>query len=178
MNSFARPDPPTEQASAEGGLEFRDYRKEKPPAAGWYVWRLPHNFLREVYLIFLAEYRIRGAGYTDVLSPEFDHWDGYNVLIPKGKIEWAEYTGKPPKIGHGLLEVVGAINAPCPFCKKVPKWRFGNRSTPNAANSFYLECCDWVNGSKIRMGNPLDLARKRNDVLGFTSEFSNTIKAV
>lgn len=179
MDSFSPPNPLTEQASEEGGLEFRDYREEKPLTARWYVWGLPHNSLGGVYLIFLAKYRIRGAGYTNVLSPEFDHWDGYNVLIPKGKIEWAEYTKKPPKIGHELLEVVGVINAPCPFCKKVPKWRFYSVwHSPNKAESFYLECCDWVNGSKIRMGNPLDLARKRNNVLGFTSEFSNTIKAV
>lgn len=145
---------------------FHDYREEKPPAAGWYVWRLPHKFIEGVTLIFLAKYRKRGAGFESVLSPEFDHWNGYRVLLPKGSIEWAEYTGEPPKPGCELLEVVGVENVDCPFCKNKPKWRYSGRyicAGPTNTDSYRLECCQWAN--TVRMENPIALAEKRNALL-------------
>ncbi len=145
---------------------FHDYRKERPPVEGWYVWRLPHKFIEGVTLIFLAKYRERGAGFESVLSPEFDHWNGYQVLLPKGCIEWAEFDGAPPMDGHELLEVEGVENVDCPFCGATPKWRYDGRyfgSGPADADSYRLECCQWANA--VRMKSPVALAEKRNALL-------------
>jgi len=90
------------------------------------------------------------------------------VLLPKCLIEWTEYNGEPPKPGHDLIEVVGAENATCPFCKSVPKWRYSGRyigSGPTDTDYFYLECCHWFDGFKSRMTNPATLAEKRNRAL-------------
>jgi hypothetical protein len=147
---------------------FHDYRKEKPLIAGWYVWRLPHRFLEGVTLVFLAKYRKRGAGFETVLSPDFDYWDGYRVLLPSGSIEWAEYDGEDPKRGKELLDVVGVDNAPCPFCKNKPTWRYHGRyicAPPTDTEYFYLECCHWFDGFKSRMANPIKLATTRNEAL-------------
>jgi hypothetical protein len=148
--------------------EFRDYRQEKPPSEGWYIWRLPHKFLEGVTLVFLAKYRLRGAGLASVLSPSFDYWDGYRVLLPKGAVEWSEYNGEEPKAGRELLEVIGVDNAPCPFCKRKPTWRYHGRyiaAPPTDTEYFYLECCHWFDGFKSRMRNPVELAAKRNEAL-------------
>ena len=151
------------------GYVFHDYRKQKPPAAGWYVWRLPHTrFLEGVTLIFLAKYRLRGAGFEDVLSPSFDCWDGYRVQLPKGSVEWAEYGGEDPKPGKTLLDVVEADNLPCPFCKAKPTWKYHGRfigAEPNDAEYFYLECCHWFDGFRSRMADPVKLAAMRNEAL-------------
>jgi hypothetical protein len=147
---------------------FHDYRKEKPPIVGWYVWRLQHKFIEGVMLVFLAKYRERGAGFESVLSPQFDYWDGYQVLLPKGTIEWAEYDGEQPKTGYELLEVVGVENEACPFCKSEPKWRYSERfigAGPTDTDYYYLECCHWFDGFKSRMRNPVKLAEKRNAAL-------------
>ena len=147
---------------------FHNYRTEKPLAEGWYVWRVPHKFIEDVTLIFIAKYRERLAGFERVLSPEFDCWDGYSVLLPKGPIEWAEYDGEPPKTGSELLEVVGTENADCPFCKSKPKWRYSGRyigSGPTDTDYYYLECCHWFGGFDARMKNPLKLAENRNSTL-------------
>jgi hypothetical protein len=148
--------------------QFQDYRANKPPAAGWYIWRLPHKSIDGLVVIFLAEYRLRGAGHKNVLSPDFDHWDGYQVLLPKGPIEWAEYGGEKPKPGKELLDLVGVKNTECPFCKKEPAWRYRGRfigSGPTNTEYFYLECCNWFNGFGSRMADPVKLANKRNEAL-------------
>lgn len=145
---------------------FKDYREVKPPEIGWYVWRLSHKFIEGVTLIFLARYRKRGAGHENVLSPEFDYWDGYRVLLPKGSIEWTEYDGESPRPGQELLEVVGVENAVCPFCKSKPKWKYNGRfigSGPTDTEYYMLECCQWA--GTVRMKNPIELAEKRNMLL-------------
>lgn len=147
---------------------FKDYRKEKPQIEGWYAWRLPHKFIGGVVLIFLAKFRKRGAGFEQVLSPEFDYWDGYNVLLPKGPIEWSEYNGDAPRPGYELLEIVNINNVKCAFCKTEPIWKYSSRyigSGPTDTNYFYLECCRWFNGFGSRMQNPFELTKQRNIAL-------------
>lgn len=146
---------------------FRDYRKERPAVKGWYVWRMQHAVLGGVTLIFLARLRERDTGIKR-LSPEFDYWDGYQILLPNVLIEWAEYDGEPPRIGHELIEVVGVENDICPFCRNRPAWRYVERhvgAPPTVADSYYLECCHWVAGVEHRMPNPVELAEKRNAAL-------------
>ena len=147
-------------------MTYRDYREEKPPSEGWYKWRLPHPRLEGVTLVFLAKFRERGAGFEKVLSPDFDYWDGYRVLLPKGSIEWTEYAGSPPHTGSRLLDVDGCDLAKCPFCKETPAWRYsGGHVTagPLYSEYYHLECCSWAN--TVRMTNPLHLAAKRNELL-------------
>ncbi len=150
--------------------QFNDYRDDKPPAPGWYVWRLPHKRIEGLAIVFLAEYRWRGAGFEDVLSPSFDYWNGYRVLLPKGSIEWAPHDdGERPKSGREVLSLIGVEkNSPCPFCKAVPTWMYSGRyigSGPTDTNYWYLECCDWFNGFGTRMNNPIKLSEKRNQIL-------------
>lgn len=150
------------------GYEFQDYRQQKPPKEGWYVWRLPHRRIEGLTVIFLAKYRLRGAGHQNVLSPSFDYWDGYRVLLPEGPIEWAHYNGLAPKPGRELLEFPGIENASCPFCREVPSWRYHGRfigASPNDTEYFYLECCKWFNGFGNRMANPIELSNKRNELI-------------
>lgn len=147
---------------------FHNYRKKKPPVAGWYVWRLPHQFIDDLVLIFLAQQREHESGGERVLSPEFDYWTGYRLTLPKGSVEWAEYEGEPPRPGDELLEVVGVQNQACPFCKSEPKWRYSGRyigSGPTDTLYYYLECCHWFDGFGSRMQNPIELAKERNAVL-------------
>lgn len=147
---------------------FKNYREESPSGPGWYIWRMPHKFIKDVTLIFLAKYRERWAGFETVLSPQFDHWDGYRITLPKGPIEWSDYDGEEPKPGHELIEVVGADNLICPFCKKEPKWRYSGRyigAGPTDTDYFYLECCHWFDGFKSRMKNPVKLTEERNAAL-------------
>lgn len=154
-------------------VTFHDYRKVKPSDEGWYIWRLPHKFIEGVTVIFLSKYRERGAGYETVMSPQFDYWDGYQVLLPKGSIEWAEYDGEPPKPGHNLIDIVETDNLPCPFCQKVPTWRYSGRhitAEPNDTDYFYLECCRWFDGFGNRHENPLKLTEKRNSLLKIERE--------
>ena len=164
-------------ANESSNYTFFDYRKQKPPAADWYIWRLPHKTIENLTLVFLAKYRMRGAGFENVLSPEFDYWDGYRVLLPKGSIEWADYNGEKPKPGKELLEVIGADNATCPFCGSKPSWRYGGRSIcsgPTNTDYFYLECCHWFDGFKSRMVNPLEYTKKRNEALLAHNKSSHT----
>ena len=148
--------------------DFYDYRITKPDVEGWYLWRVQNKHLDDVTLVFLAKFRERGAGHKNVLSPEFDYWNGYQVLLPKGPIEWATYSGEPPKPGYDLLEVVGLNPAPCPFCKNVPILRYSSRfigSGPVETEYFYLECCHWFDGFASRMNDPRQLVEKRNVLL-------------
>lgn len=148
---------------------FRDFKTHKPPDKGWYLWRVPHERLTRVTLVFLARYRERSTGFKPALSPEFDHWNGYGILLPKGPVEWTEYDGEPPKPGHELIEVAGVQNNPRPFCNTVPQWRYTRRFIrpgPTNADYLYLECCHWFNGFKSRMVDPIVLAEKRNRAIG------------
>lgn len=147
---------------------FQDYRQVKPSVAGSYVWRLAHKFIDGVVLVFVAIYRERGAGLETVLSPVFDHWDGYRVLLPKGSIEWAEYGREHPQGGQEILEIVGVNNEPCPFCGNVPNWRYIPRyigSGPTDTSWYYLDCCRWFSGFHNRMTNPVNLSEMRNSAL-------------
>jgi hypothetical protein len=106
----------------ENKMKFKNYSKEKPPYPGWYVWRVRHKTMKDVLITFLALFRTRGAGFTTVVSPEFDYWDGYRVLLPK-VIEWAPYVGEEPKKYklNKVLNINSLYITRCPFCKKIPE---------------------------------------------------------
>jgi hypothetical protein len=149
-------------------LVFKDYRKEKPTKEGVFVWRLNHKFIKDVVIVFTAKYRSRGAGYETVLSPEFDYWDGYRVLLPDGPIEWCEYDGEPRKYTHEIIDIEGLKNVACPFCGKIPKWVYSGRyicADPTDTDYFYLQCCAYFDGFGTRDRNPKDITKARNEAL-------------
>lgn len=144
---------------------FKDYRKEKPLDPGWYIWRLPHKHLDNVVIVFLAKYRLRGAGWENVLSPEFDYWDGYRLHLPDGSIEWMQFDGEPPLTGREVIEIEGVELRPCPFCKKVPKWRYLGQwitSGPTNTKLWYTKCCGWASGIGQHFTSPIELNNHRN----------------
>ncbi|NDO80424.1 hypothetical protein CJP72_06425 [Citrobacter sp. NCU1] len=65
-------------------MEWINYSDRKPESAGMYLWRMKSRVVEGVFVIARKKFRLRGAGYHNVLSPEFDHWDGYsvNVILP------------------------------------------------------------------------------------------------
>ena len=144
-------------------LVFHDYSKDKP-SEGLYIWRMLHKS-KSFTLVFAAEQRVWRGGYKNVISPEFDYWDGYNLLLPEGLIEWAEIpVGISPSKGE-ILEVVGVKNVKCPFCGNQPEWRSSGGfigASPREQPNFHLECCKWFNGNRNRSSNPVALAAARN----------------
>ena len=127
-------------------MEWVKYSERKPEAAGTYLWRMDSRAVKGLTIIARAKFRLRGAGYEDVLSPEFDHWDGYSVTVP-GELQWAEDDASLPAIYfEGLPDAIE-----CPFCKKRPvikahEWNQGCRVNPEPyiLNHFKLQCCGWI----------------------------------
>lgn len=145
--------------------DFIAYETQRPPAAGLYEWRVPSTAVPGLIIRCVAEYRIRGAGYTDVLSPAFDHWDGYRVIVPHG-IGWRQTMHENP---IQVLEVEGVFVAPCPFCEQAPKWSAHAASMyggfmicpePHRLNYWQLSCCDWGRTPPFR--DPRELCRVRD----------------
>lgn len=84
-------------------MSFKNYRTEKPPEEGWYVWRVNHRHIKNLTIEFLSKYRTRGAGFETVLSPQFDYWDGYRILLPDGNIEWDHIECEPKKHSNKVI---------------------------------------------------------------------------
>jgi|688.fasta_scaffold374278_1 hypothetical protein len=149
-----------------GSLVFHNYAERKPEK-GLCIWRMAHGS-KKFEIVFTAEMRIRGAGFKNVLSPEFDYWDGYRVILPKGLIEWAENPvgmSLPGVHRSNVLEIVGVEHENCPFCKNQPKWETSGGfigSTPVSDPYFHLTCCKWFNGKRNSSSDPLALAAARN----------------
>lgn len=143
-----------------------------PTEEGHYEWRVPSKAVPGEVMVVIAPMRWRGAGYTKVLSPSFDHWDGYRVSIPED-IAWRELPSTDEKRSDvsELVDIEGIENAPCPFCQAIPQWK-ASRVTrggytfnpdPEDLNCFSLSCCDWAKTPEY--GNPRELAEQRNAML-------------
>jgi hypothetical protein len=94
---------------------------------------------------------MRGNGYApDILSPDFDHWDGYRVSLPKG-VEWKPVVEdeiiafpKPHCLDGEFFKVPDLNLKPCPFCGDAPKIRWHGRwiAAPIwEVESFSIRCC-------------------------------------
>lgn len=148
---------------------WRDYASNKPIVAGVYEWRLPSLSLPDAFVIFHAHMRMRGAGYSDVLSPSFDHWDGYRVIVPHGA-QWreADVAVKCERHETTGLAIEGLEFAPCPYCGRVPQLeghqagRYGGfvcGPNPQHMNHWHLKCCAW--GSTPALLDPREIERIR-----------------
>ena len=150
------------------GYEFKLYATEKPPEKGVYVWRVPHVDILDLTVVFLAEYRLRGAGHEMVLSPEFDYWDGWRLHVNE-LAEWAYYTGELKANYLPVLYLIhnDAVIKPtiCPYCKKEPIFKYTSQWSfrPMAANKWWFECCSWAKSPEYK--NPIHLNNKRTELL-------------
>ena len=144
---------------------FKKYSEEKPPEEGLYIWRVPHKKFKDAIVIFISRFRKRGAGCTDILSPDFDYWDGYQVHLPKN-IEWAYYDSLKPKKNRTVLSVNNLKPIQCPFCHKSPILSYYDSyvgSGPLATESWAFKCCKWINSPRVE--NPLELFKLWNEKL-------------
>lgn len=150
--------------------EWTSYQSSPPTEAGTYWWRLRSKVLQDMHLIFTANLRMRGNGYApDILSPSFDHWDGYRVHVPK--CEWKlapEISAKDHETGN--LSVEGLEFLPCPYCGRVPELRahqycsgggFVVCAEPQNYNLFEIRCCAWGNSPTLR--DPRDIEKARRE---------------
>jgi hypothetical protein len=144
---------------------FKKYSQEQPKEKGYYIWRCNHKFIKDVKITFIAEFRWRGAGQDNILSPEFDYWDGYRVIVQQG-LEWDYYDGEKPKYGQNILSINDLEIKPCPFCNEVPELKYRARHiTGNAIDTdwFQFTCCSWA--SSPMFYNPVELIENRNSLI-------------
>ncbi|HHS9775869.1 TPA: hypothetical protein ACTW8Y_000498 [Raoultella ornithinolytica] len=146
-------------------MDWINYSERKPESVGVYLWRMKSRAVRGLTVIARAKFRKRGAGYEDVLSPEFDYWNGYSIIVP-GELQWAEDDKSVPDISFENLPVA----AECPFCKKRPsikafEWNQGCRIGPEPfiLNKFQLKCCGWI--SALTFDSPVIAIESWNEKL-------------
>lgn len=146
--------------------DWRLYADEKPTVEALYQWRVQHARMPDMHVRFVAPMRYRGAGFETVLSPPFDYWDGYRVLVPLST-QWRVWPGKRdkeyPRYTNILVE--GLTHHACPFCGQVPSLVGSNNGTagPHEYSSWWLQCCGWV--KEVHFSDPRALAAQRNALL-------------
>ena len=82
--------------------KWTNYADSKPDA-GLFEWRIPSISLPGEHVIVASMMRLRGAGFGNpILSPSFDHWDGYRVHVPNG-LQWRAASDHERKVIHAEL---------------------------------------------------------------------------
>lgn len=161
-------------------MTWISYNDHPPLNAGVYEWRMPSEVCKGLFVTLHDHFRLRGAGYKDVLSPSFDHWDGYHVLVPAG-LEWRP-SDKELKRNESTQAIPEGVELdPCPFCKKIPTWRSNESSgwgvvvnaRPQRLNNWWILCCAWAQSPKYK--DPRDLARTRLELLTINSRMGQVI---
>jgi hypothetical protein len=156
---------------------WRNYAESRPSEAGPYQWRLPSISLAGAFVIFHAHMRMRGNGYSDpILSPSFDHWDGYTVHVPAGA-QWREPNPAVKCARHETtgLAIEGLEFAACLYCGNVPMLE-GLQAPPGGGvvcnanpqhmNRWRLKCCAW--GSSPTLADPREIERIRRAAIAKT----------
>lgn len=145
---------------------------DKRPDSGLFEWRIPSISLPGEHIIVAAMMRERGAGYSDpVLSPAFDHWDGYRVHVPNA-LQWRAARDSEMKVIHAdLICVEGLEHADCIYCGKRPTLHGCQRGSdgrgviingdPWRFNSWWLSCCRW--GDTPHIDDPREIERIRRE---------------
>lgn len=158
-----------------------DYSTEKPATAGAYEWRVPSVALPGEIVIVAAHIRMRGAGYSDVLSPVFDYWDGYRVHVPEG-LQWRETVEHKniKSYEQKLLGIEGLEHCACLYCGQVPALHAvqGGRDggvivgrAPHRLNRWWLQCCSW--GKTPHLANPRDIENMRLRAIARAKEYAS-----
>ena len=150
------------------------YSARKPAAEGVYEWRIPSAALPDAVVLFHAHMRKRGAGYVDVISPSFDHWDGYRVNVhPEAQWREAAPGTECEKHDYANLRIEGLNFLRCPFCRSAPTLKGSHRAygggvfvngKPHHLNSWWLQCCQW--GHTPHLGDPREIERVRRAAFG------------
>lgn len=147
-------------------MPWTEYVASRPTEPGLYLWRLPSAVCVGLFVIVAAKMRARGAGYATVLSPDFDHWDGYQVHVPPC-LSWRATDGQ----ADGHVEPDGFTLGACPFCGNVPRWSAFERTSdgglmcsarPQSLNEWRVQCCQWIAGP--RAADPRHIAAAWNRV--------------
>ncbi|QBR52755.1 hypothetical protein [Erwinia sp. QL-Z3] len=146
-------------------MNWVKYSERKPDAAGVYLWRMGSRKVKGLIVVARAKFRMRGAGHENVLSPEFDYWNGYSLVLP-GELQWAENDESVDDITFENLPTATA----CPFCKKTPsikafEWDRGCRIGPEPyiLNQFQLKCCSWI--ARVTFDSPVSAIENWNSNL-------------
>jgi hypothetical protein len=154
--------------------EWINYAERRPQTEGAYEWRVPSVALPGEAVIVAAHMRTRGAGYSNVLSPVFDYWDGYRVHVPEG-LQWRE-TAEHKAIKsyeQKLIGIEGLEHCACLYCGQVPTLHAvqGGRDggvvvsgAPHRLNSWWLQCCSW--DKTPHLANPRDIESMRRRAIG------------
>lgn len=157
-------------------VEWVPYSEErKPKSAGVYEFRVPSASIPGMIVVVAAHMRVRCVGWknVEVLSPPFDHWNGYSLQVPVG-IEWRDAT-RDHNVKHELDVVVLSIEGhellPCPFCGEIPTWVACQKSgggmvvcpSPEQLNQWWLKCCNWAKSPHSH--DPRKLVNERNALL-------------
>lgn len=145
--------------------EWIKYSERKPDARGVYLWRMASRTVKGINVISRSEFRLRGAGHENVLSPSFDYWNGYSLTVP-GELQWREDDGLLPDISFEFLPKISE----CPFCKNTPsikafEWNNGCRLSPEPyiLNQFQLKCCKWI--AKVTFDSPVKAIEEWNAIV-------------
>lgn len=151
--------------------QWVSYAERRPAAAGVYQWRIPSVVCSGLTVTFFAKMRERLAGHSTVLSPSFDYWDGWKVIVPP-QTEWraVDYQRECKTLDYLDVVAEGVEYAPCPFCGERPilkglRTGYDGRGVvvgtgPHQWNAWWLECCRWA--ADVRLSDPRKLAEVRN----------------
>lgn len=148
-------------------MNWIDYSTQRPPE-GVCEWRIPSVSLPGEHVIVAAKMRKRGAGLDTVLSPSFDRWNGWSVIVPDG-LQWRPATcdrGNP--IHADVICIEGLNHVSCVYCGRTPTLNGCQRSAqggvfvngdPWRFNSWWLSCCRW--GDTPHLDDPREIERVR-----------------
>ena len=128
--------------------KFNPIKNGLPESKGVFLWKTK---IDDFDIVFPSNMRTRGAGLRNIISPEFDHWNGSQVLLPNQIESWAESqdefnTSKDKNSAPKELKIIGVSLNSCPFCKNEPIIKYNWRSPfPNKNSTFEIKCCSWIN---------------------------------
>lgn len=153
--------------------DWISYHDAPPAEAGIYEWRMPSKKCVGLVIGVFAHHRRRGAGRRDVLSPSFDHWNGWEVRVPAA-LQWRQPTSAPDIKPHQerLSFVEGVSLEACPFCHRVPTFHAYQTGSgggvvicgaPEDWNHWWTACCGWA--GKRYFDDPRKLAEARTAAL-------------
>lgn len=133
--------------------DFILYSEKKPEKEGVYLWYKKTE--NDIFITFKSKMRLRNSG--TILSPDFDHWNGYKVLVPKD-VMWREV-----KEDDDEINIIGCDLKCCPTCGGKPEVDFLNTfvtSRPIDANRFKISCCI-MNTDYISLVDAINIWNKR-----------------
>lgn len=130
-------------------LDFTSVSTSIPNSVGDFLWKTQ---VGQHEVIFPAKMRERSAGLKRVVSPEFDHWNGYKLILPEVPLFWANaenfVESLPPKAQteRKILQLTKQKLNDCPFCKCEPVIEYGYQNKiPQQSSTFKTLCCHRVN---------------------------------